>query len=136
MKTNKGKVKVGHTINFERLTEAEIKEANKIQNDKRQNMVQAITAYWRAVITVRQGIKFQERFEKAIEDGVEIKDNYGLPQSKEELVLEARKNYIDLRLLKSKIEDMKEDIRNKWHLDEDAIDAHAKIWLEGKELPV
>jgi len=114
---------------FAKPTKEELELLNKAINDKRQNLVQAMKAYYQLLLTKRQADKFQKRFEDAIEANVEIKDNYGLPMSKEELELEAMKNYIDLKFMNANLISMKKDLLNTWKLSDAELDKYWEKWF-------
>ena len=120
---------------FKQLTKEDRALINRAVNDKRQNLIQALKGYYQLVLTKKQADAFQKRFEEAIEAGVAINDNYGLPMSKEELELEAMKNYIQLRFMNSDIISRLAEFKSVWGLNEDQVEEYWQKWfVQGKDI--
>jgi hypothetical protein len=112
---------------FAPMTEDDYKKIDKLLNDKKQNRIQAIKQYFQTLLVKKQMDLFQKRFEEAVEAGVEIKDDYGLVRSKEELKIEAMRNYIQLKFINSELVAMLDDFKTTWGMNEDSLD---KCWQE------
>ena len=119
-----------YEVKFEKTEDGEV---DKILNDKKQNYAQALKAYWQQVLTYKQAVLFQERFEKAIEEGKEVKDNFGLPMSRAELKLEAQKYFIQLRFIGADADYKLADIKETWNMTEEQVDKQAQDWFVGNE---
>lgn len=130
-KVAKGRAKKDPT--FMKPTKEELALINKTLNDKRQNFVQALRDYYQQLLVKRQADKFQERFEAAIEAKTIIKDNWGLPMSKDELELEAMKNFIDLKFMNSRLIEMKIDLLKTWNISDEKLDYYWKKWFVNNE---
>lgn len=122
---------------FVKKTEEDEKEIQNLLNSKKQNLVQALKNYYQQVFIVKQAVLFQERFEKAIKDGTEIKDDYGLPFSEEELKLEAQKMYIDLKFRKAQLIWQRDEFKKVWDYDDAKIEKKFQEWfVENKDMEV
>jgi hypothetical protein len=120
---------------FQKLSKEDMSLINKTVNDKRQNLIQAMKRYYQQVLTKKQADIFQKRFEEAIEKGVEIKDNYGLVQSKEELELEAMKNYIQLKFINADLISQLKDFKEVWGFDETKLEEYWHKWfVDGNQI--
>jgi len=120
---------------FAKPTKEELQLLNRALNDKRQNLVQAMKGYYQLLLSKKQADIFQKRFEDAIETGVGIKDNYGLLMSKEELELEAMKNFIQLKFMNSDLVKRRIEFQTVWKLSEEDLEHYWQKWfVKGEDI--
>lgn len=114
---------------FERPTKEELSDINRALNDKRQNLVQAIKSHYQLVLNTKKLQQQIQRLEHALDNDIEIKDEYGLTRSKDDIQLEITELSVQARFQRTSIKHNFRDFKEKWDIDEKKIEFYWDKWF-------
>lgn len=135
MKTNKAKKiiptdaikgKIDTEPIFKKPEEGEVE---RILNDKRQNMVQAIKDHFRLVFTYKRESLKLKRLMRQEEEGKVFLDNYQLPMDKEEVSLHLEEGEIEVKFMRSSVKASFDDLEKTWGLNEEKLERKFNAWF-------